>query len=253
MPHFLDVMALTRSKLQILYLQIREDRITQTEELQAFVFYSGLTEQQFTVLNVFDTPSFEASRASKYDAVFVGGSSDASVLKPLYYPFVEDAKTLLAYCVQESIPVFASCFGFQLAVESLGGQVIADPDRMEMGVYAMELSSAAQDDLLLHDISNGFLAISGHKERALRLPDQTVCLVSTERCPYHALKVIDKPFYGFQFHPELNPQDLAARIRRYQSRYLKNDEHLQQVLASLQETPDANQLIAKFVDRILLS
>lgn len=246
-------MGLNRSKLRILYLQIREDDATRAEELQEFIAYSGLENHQFVVLNVFDTPNFDANRASACDAVFIGGSSDASVLNSLRYPFVEDAKTLLAYCVQESIPVFASCFGFQLAVEALGGQVIADPDRMEMGVYPMQLSPAAQDDVLLHDVSSGFLAISGHKERALTLPDRTVCLASTERCPYHALKVIDKPFYGFQFHPELNPQDLAIRIRRYQSRYLEDDDHLQEILASLQETPDANQLIAKFVDRILLS
>jgi GMP synthase (glutamine-hydrolysing) len=246
-------MGLNRSKLRILYLQIRDDDATRTEELQEFVVYSGLEERQFFTLNVFDTPTFDAERASACDAVFIGGSSDASVLHPLRYPFVKDAKALLAYCVQESIPVFASCFGFQLAVEALGGRVIADPGQMEMGVYPMQLSPAAQDDLLLHDVSNGFLAISGHKERALTLPKQTVCLASTERCPYHALKVIDKPFYGFQFHPELNPQDLATRIRRYQSRYLDDDDHLRTILASLQETPDANQLIAKFVDRILLS
>jgi GMP synthase (glutamine-hydrolysing) len=247
------MMSLNRSKLRILYLQIREDDATRAEELQEFVFHSRLTPRQFTTLNVFDTPYFSPEKASEYDAIFIGGSSDASVLQPLRFPFVVDAKALLAYCVQEGIPVFASCFGFQLAVEALGGKVIADPDRMEMGVYPMQLSPAAQDDPLLHDVPNGFLAISGHKERALTLPEQTVCLASTERCPYHAFKVIGKPFYGFQFHPELNPQDLATRIRRYQNRYLENDKHLQQVLASLQETPDANQLIAKFVDRILLS
>lgn len=246
-------MAPPRAQLRILFLQIREDAPTRLEEFQEFVLYSGLAESQFTILNVFDTPCFAAASAAQYDAVFVGGSSDASVLKPLQYPFVEDAKTLLAYCVQESIPVFASCFGFQLAVEALGGQVIADPDQMEMGVYGMELSPAAQDDLLFHDVTNRFLAISGHKERALYLPPQTIALASTPRCPYHAFKVMGKPFYGFQFHPELNPQDLAARIQRYQSRYLDDDDHLQQVLASLQETPESNQLIAKFVDRILLS
>ncbi|WP_404785547.1 type 1 glutamine amidotransferase [Altericista sp. CCNU0014] len=246
-------MGLKRSQLRILYLQIREDGATRAEELQEFIAYSGLEEHQFLTLNVFDTPNFYAEKASECDAVFVGGSSDASVLDPLRYPFVEDAKVLLAYCVRESIPVFASCFGFQLAVEALGGKVIADPDRMEMGVYPMQLLPAARDDLLLHDVSNGFLAISGHKERALTLPDRTVCLASTERCPYHALKAIGKPFYAFQFHPELNPQDLAARIQRYQSRYFDDDNRLQQILASLQETPDANRLIAKFVDRILLS
>ncbi|HEY9827164.1 MAG TPA: type 1 glutamine amidotransferase [Stenomitos sp.] len=243
----------TRSQLRCLYLQIREDVHTRAEEFQEFVFYSGLEPHQFVTLNVFDTPCFGAEIAAQFDAVFVGGSSDASVLQPLQYPFVEHAKALMAYCVELSIPVFASCFGFQLVVEALGGKVIADPERMEMGVYPMQLSKAAQTDLLFHDIEDGFLAISGHKERALTLPSNTICLASSELCPFHALKVEDKPFYGFQFHPELNPQDLSARIRRYQDRYLKDATHLQQVLDSLQETPQANQLIHKFVDRVLLA
>jgi GMP synthase (glutamine-hydrolysing) len=246
-------MSLRRSKLQILYLQIRQDSLTRAEELQEFVVYSGLDVSQFTILNVFDTPNFLPNCVVNYDALFVGGSSDASVLDPYRYPFVESAKALMAYCEAMSVPVFASCFGFQLAVEALGGKVIADPGQMEMGVYPMQLSAIAQDDLLLHDIPDCFMAISGHIERALTLPPQAICLASTERCPYHAFRMVDKPFYGFQFHPELNPQDLALRIQRYKAQYLDNDAHLEQILAALCETPESNQLISKFVDRILLA
>jgi GMP synthase (glutamine-hydrolysing) len=246
-------MSLRRSNLQILYLQIRQDSLTRAEELQEFVVYSGLDPSQFTVLNVFDTPEFSPHCVDSYSALFVGGSSDASVLDPERYPFVESAKLLMTYCESIRMPVFASCFGFQLAVEALGGQVIADPAQMEMGVYPMQLSAIAQEDLLLHDSPDRFLAISGHKERALTLPPQALCLASTERCPYHAFRMIDKPFYGFQFHPELNPHDLALRIQRYKAQYLENDDHLEQILAALCETPESNQLIAKFVDRILLA
>jgi GMP synthase (glutamine-hydrolysing) len=246
-------MSLRRSRLQILYLQIRQDSLTRAEELQEFVVYSGLDASQFTILNVFDTPEFKPSCVDNYNALFVGGSSDASVLDPHRYPFVQSAKSLMTYCAAASVPVFASCFGFQLAVEALGGQVIADPAQMEMGVYPMQLSAIAQEDLLLHDIPNPFMAISGHKERALTLPTQTLCLASTERCPYHAFRMIDRPFYGFQFHPELNPQDLALRIQRYKAQYLENDDHLEKILAALCETPESNQLISKFVDRILLT
>jgi GMP synthase (glutamine-hydrolysing) len=246
-------MSLRRSSLQILYLQIRQDGLTRTEELQEFVVYSGLEPSQFTILNVFDTPEFSPNCVDNYSALFVGGSSDASVLDPERYPFVQSAKLLMAYCEAINMPVFASCFGFQLAVEALGGEVIADPAQMEMGVYPMQLSAIAQEDLLLHDSPDRFLAISGHKERALTLPSQALCLASTERCPYHAFRMIDKPYYGFQFHPELNPQDLALRIQRYKAQYLENDDHLEQILAALCETPESNQLIAKFVDRILLA
>ena len=241
-----------RSQLQILLLQIREDADTRAEEFQEFVRYSQLQEDQLTTLNVFDTPAFTPQCVDSFDALFVGGSSDASVLQPDKYPFVTDAKRLLVYCVAQSIPVFASCFGFQVVVEALGGKVIRDQENMEMGVYAMQLTEAAKQDLLFHDLPDGFLAISGHKERAVTLPQEAVLLAATERCPYHALTLPGKPFYGFQFHPEVNKEDLAARITRYQKRYLDHEDHLQTILQGLQDTPEANQLIYKFVDRILL-
>lgn len=245
-------MTMDRAKLHILYLQIRDDQVTRREELQEFARHGQLDEKQFAVLNVFDQPNFAPDYADTYDAVFVGGSSDASVLKPDQYPFVQSAKQLLKHCVDQAIPVFASCFGFQLGVEALGGKVIHDPKNMEMGIYPMQLTSVASEDRLFSDTPDQFLVVSGHKERAFKLPPHTQLLAFTERCPYHAFKVMDKPFYGFQFHPEVDHHDLAARITRYQDRYLETDGALQAILNNLHPTPESNRLILKFVDRILL-
>jgi GMP synthase (glutamine-hydrolysing) len=241
-----------RLELKILLLQIREDEFTRKEELNEFVRYGQLTAEQFTSLNVFDTPYFEPNCIDDYDALFVGGSSDASVLRPNEYPFVKDTKELLTYCLAKDIPVFASCFGFQVVVEALGGKVILDKEHMEIGAYSMQLTEAAKDDLLLHDTPNGFLAISGHKERAVSLPEGAILLASSELCPYHALKMAGKPFYGFQFHPELDKDDLASRLTRYCDRYLEDDGLLKQIIDNLQDTPESNQLIKKFIDRVIL-
>ncbi len=154
--------------------------------------------------------------------------------------------------LEKEIPVFASCFGFQAAVEALGGKVIVDKANMEIGTFPLTLTEAAADDLLLHDVPDGFWAVSGHKERAIRLPENAVLLASSERCPYHAFRIEGKPFYGFQFHPEVDPPDLTARITRYQSRYLDSPDLLSDILKDLHDTTIANQLIEKFVDRILL-
>lgn len=246
-------MSKQRSQLKILLLQIREDEFTCQEELDEFVRYSGLEAGQFQQLNAYRTPEFEPTCMDGYDALFVGGSSDASVTQPDRYPFVEDAKRLLVYCLKESIPVFASCFGFQAAVEALGGRVILDKANMEMGTYPIQLTEAAADDLLLHDVPQEFWAVSGHKERAISMPDEAILLAYSERCPYHAFRIEGKPFYGFQFHPEVDPADLAARITRYQSRYLESPEVLTAILSNVcDNTAISNQLIAKFVDRILL-
>lgn len=243
-----------RSQLKILLLQIRDDAFTCAEELDEFVRYSRLQPHQFSVLNTFQTPEFEPTCMEGYDALFVGGSSDASVTQPDRYPFVEDAKRLLVYCLKERIPVFASCFGFQAAVEALGGRVAVDKENMEMGTYPLYLTEAAATDTIFHDVPDGFWAVSGHKERAISMPEGAILLAFSDRCPYHAFKMVDAPFYGFQFHPEVNPEDLAARITRYQSRYLDNADVLNTILQNLHpETTIANQLIGKFVDRILLA
>jgi GMP synthase (glutamine-hydrolysing) len=242
-----------RSDLKILLLQIRHDTLTRQEEFDQFVRYSRLQSHQFSSLDVYKTPEFEVTQIQGFDALFVGGSSDASVTQPDVYSFVPAIERLLVHCLAESIPVFASCFGFQAVAEALGGKVIVDKDNMEMGTYPLWLTPAATQDLLFWDVPDGFWAVSGHKERAIALPKNAVLLASSDRCPYHAFKIPDRPFYAFQFHPEMDAQELAVRISRYQDRYFDNPEALQEILSELQETPIANQLIEKFVDRILLA
>lgn len=232
---------------------MRQDDMTRQEEFDEFVRYSRLEAHQFQVIDTFATPEFEPSIVDGFDALFLGGSSDVSVIRPDLYPFIEPIKCLLVYCFEQNIPVFASCLGFQAAVEALGGQVIVDKANLEMGTYPMWLTEAAREDLLFHDVPHGFWAVSGHKERAEVMPKDAVLLAFSDRCPYHAFKIPGKLFYAFQFHPEVDAQDLAARIVRYQSRYLDSDEQLTGILNSLQETPLSNELIGKFVDRILLS
>ncbi|OLP16185.1 aminotransferase [Leptolyngbya sp. 'hensonii'] len=245
-------MAKQRSQLKILLLQIRDDDQTRQEEFDQFVRYSHLESQQFQVLDVFATPEFDPTCVDGYDALFVGGSSDASVTQPDRYPFVHPTEQLLIHCMQTGLPVFASCFGFQAAVTALGGQVIVDKASMEIGAYPLWLTNAAAEDLLFHDVPDGFWAIAGHKERAAAMPQDAILLAYSDRCPYHAFKIADRPFYGFQFHPELDAQDLTIRITRYCDRYLNHQDELKAIVQNLRETPISQEFIAKFVDRILL-
>ncbi len=238
--------------IKILYIQIREDQATRQEEFVEFVRYSGLAENQFHILNVFDTPKFSPQEANNFDAVFVGGSSDASVLEIENFPFVIPLKELLAYCVEIDKPVFASCFGFQAVVEALGGEVILDKENLEMGTYKLTLTEAAKEDILFHDTPQVFEGVSGHKERAGTLPENVTMLAYSELCPYHAIKINDKPFYAFQFHPELDKEDLVPRLMRYKERYFDEEGAIQKIIDGCKDTPEANKLVRKFVERILL-
>ena len=242
----------SRSELRILLMQIREDAQVAAEELDSFARHAELSHAQIDVLDVFKTPEFNSEIMQGYDALWVGGASDANVLKPQKYSFIASAKQLLLFCCEQDIPVFASCFGFQLAVLALGGEIIDSSDEFEMGCIPIRLSLAAKNDPLLHDTPNNFLAVSVHKQKAIELPDACELLAFTEQC-LHIIKVENKRFWAFQFHPEVDREILIERLTIYKEQYTDSTEHLDSILADAKETPESNILMKKFVDRILLS
>jgi GMP synthase (glutamine-hydrolysing) len=237
--------------LRILLMQIRDTERVKREELASFVAYSGLRADQFDVLNVFDTPQFTGEVLRGYDCLFVGGASEASVMDPGKYPFVESSVALMQYCLACAIPVFASCFGFQLAVLALGGRIVRDQSGYEMGTPEISITAAGHKDLLFHDSKDGFPAVSVHKERAPELPSTCELLAETDACP-HAFKVLEKPFWAFQFHPEVDKKTLVERLTYYKEKYTDDDGQLQDVLDNAQDTPESNGLVRKFVERVLL-
>ncbi len=240
-----------KTELKILLMQIRQDPAVAQEELQSFATYSGLDAEQIDVLDVFKQPSFDSSALEGYDSLWVGGASDANVLQPEKYPFVQSAKQLLLECCHRNLPVFASCFGFQLAVQALGGVVEDSNGHFEIGTIPISLAFNSKKDPLLKDTANPFMAVSVHKQKALKAPPNTQLLAYTETC-VHGFKVNGKPFWAFQFHPEVDLEILKQRLTVYQDNYTENKKVLERVLQSAVETPDSNKLLQRFVDRVLL-
>ena len=238
------------SNLRILLVQIRDTEQVRTEELQSFIRLTGLQHHQIDVLNVFDRPEFEPEVVEVYDAVLVGGASEASVLEPDNYPFVPYCVKLLEYCCAIAKPVFASCFGFQLAVLAMGGRIVRDASDFEIGTLPISLTAEACDDPMLCETSNPFYAVSVHRERAPELPDACNLLAYTDKCP-HAFKVTDKPFWAFQFHPEVDKPTLVTRLGVFQEKYTENPQHFSHVIENAKETPESNALVRRFVELLV--
>ena len=240
-----------RSELRILLLQIRDQQRVRREEHQSFASQARLAPAQIDVLNVFDSPHFPAASARGYDALFVGGASEASVLEPETYGFVPYCCELLWHARDSGKPVFASCFGFQLAVVAFGGQIVRDASDFEMGTLPIRLAEEARQDPILRDTPDGFLAVSVHRERSSDAPEDCVTLAYTDAC-CHVFRVCGKPFWAFQFHPEVDRATLIERLTVFKDEYTEGDDHLKRVLDGARETPEANRLVTKFVDRVLL-
>lgn len=241
----------SRNHLRTLLIQIRDKPQVRAEEHSSFCQFSGLRHDQIEIFNVFDTPHFDPQVVDGYDGVFVGGASEASVLEPERFPFVNNSIELMRYCIDKRVPVFASCFGFQLAVLALNGHIVRDERDFEMGTLPIALSSAAADDLLFCDTPDPFMAVSVHREKTTQTPQGCTELAYTDLCS-HAFKVQHAPFWAFQFHPEVDKRVLVERLTFYKNEYTDGDDHLNTVLEQAVETPDSNHLLAKFVDRVLL-
>ena len=197
-----------RKDLRILLLQIRDNQDVRNEEHQSFANFSKLEQHQIEILNAFDTPSFKTSLLDSFDALYVGGASEANVLEPDKYPFVKNCIELLRFAAEISKPTFASCFGFQLAVLAFGGVILNKDKGYEMGTVQISLTDKAKSDLVYQGIEDKFPAVSVHRQYASTIPDPLEILAYTEQC-IHSFKYKNKPLWAFQFHPEVDRDQLS--------------------------------------------
>jgi len=241
----------SRASLRGLLLQIRADARVRAEERSSLCDYSGLDAAQIDVLNAFDRSDFPPDAADGYDALFIGGASEASVLEPGSYPFVGPCIELVRHCAQRNQPVFASCFGFQIAVLAFGGRIVRDERNFEMGTVPIRLTLLARTDPLFCDVPSGFLAVSVPRERATSVPAGCQLLAYTDQCP-HAFRISHRPFWAFQFHPEVDRARLVKRLTTYRAKYTENAAHRRRVLEGARNTPESNKMVHKFVERVLV-
>ena len=207
--------------LKILLLQARNpDDPVRHEERQSFAAKTGLPLDQIVPHDLLTGPP-TLDKVKKFDALMVGGSGDYYVSKRSLPEF--DAQLeLLATVAETGFPMFASCFGFQILVQALGGVIVHDPVNVEVGTYDLRLTSEGLQDPLLRCLPSVFPAQLGRKDRADSLPDGVLHLASSQRSPYQAFRIPDRPVWATQFHPELDVETNRLRFERYLKGYARH-------------------------------
>lgn len=212
-----------------------------------FVNHTRLGSDQIDTHNLVNGPP-QASVWRGYDGLLVGGAGEYYVSKR-NLPQFDDTLDFFGEVVAASHPMFASCFGYQCLVLTLGGDIIHDPDNTEVGTYPLSLTEAAHDEPLFATLPDHFWAQEGHKDRAIRHPDGLENYAASERCPLQALRVPQKPIWATQFHPELSHESNLHRFRFYQAVYAQSMS-LQERQASLErfrESPETTELLPLFL------
>ncbi len=233
---------------KILLLQVRNpDDPVRAEERQSFAQKAGLDVDYITPWDLLSGPP-PLQQVLSHDAIMVGGSGDYYVSKK-NLPRFSAIMDLLREIVDRGHPTFASCFGFQLLVKALGGEIIYDPDKMEVGTFPLALTEAGQKDDLLGTLPVHFKAQLGRKDRATSLPPECIHLASSDRCPYQSIRLPGKPIWATQFHPELSGPENRFRFQRYLNGYasVMAPEERANALDRFKESPETETLLPHFL------
>ncbi len=110
------------------------------------------------------------------------------------------------------VPILGICYGLQLLVLRLGGEVESAEDRE----YGRARLLVDVDDPLLGaaDQSGERVVWMSHGDRVLALPDGFEVVARSASSPFAAIRHEERPIWGVQFHPEVVHTDGGSEILR---------------------------------------
>ena len=137
-----------------------------------------------------DTPADELKKLNPKGIILSGGPS--SVYEP-------NAPKCDPKIFDLGVPILGICYGMQLGVQILGGQVKPAKARE----YGRAKLTVKQDDPLVRGLPNETTVWMSHGDQVHDLPPEFIALATTPTCPYAAARHKTRQFYGVQFHPEV--------------------------------------------------
>lgn len=124
---------------------------------------------------------------------------------------------------QAGVPQFGSCWGLQVAVTAAGGTVRTNPRGRELGLArGISLMPAGAAHPMFHGKPAPFDAIAIHMDEVDRLPPGATVLAGNAFSEVQAAEIRHQTgtFWGTQYHPEYDLNELATVILRYNTRLI---------------------------------
>jgi len=113
------------------------------------------------------------------------------------------------YLEKADFPVLGICAGHQFMARYFGGEV-KPAVTPEFG--KIELMLVKEGDLLFKGVPQKSIVWESHNDEVTLLPDDFELLAESETCKIQAIRHKKKPFYGLQFHPEVEHTEYGAQI-----------------------------------------
>jgi len=112
------------------------------------------------------------------------------------------------YLEKTRFPILGICAGHQFMARYFGGTV--KPSKVpEFGKVEVTL---LQDDVLFEGVSKTSIVWESHNDEVTKIPKEFQTLAKSENCNIQAMHHTSKPFYGLQFHPEVEHTEYGEQI-----------------------------------------
>lgn len=233
-----------------LLLQVRDaEDPMRTQEVDCFADALRCNRSSIATHDLLAGPA-TVEQLRSVDIVLVGGSGDYSVVTG--GPWLAGALATMRRLVDEDIPTFASCWGFQAICLALGGRVVTNLALAEIGTHELQTTSLAKDDPVFAELPSPFLAQMGHQDIVTDLPPQAELLASSSLVKNQAIRIKRKRIYATQFHPELSKDCLVQRLVTYpQYVELVAKVPIEQFVETCLPADASQQLLPRFVQWVL--
>ena len=231
----------------ILLLQVRgvENEMAMLQERVCFQELCGLPSPRITSLNLVTERRISWADVAPHDVLLIGGAGSHTVTRE--YDFTAPLADVVRRWVAEGYPFLGSCWGHQFLAWALGGEVITDPDRAEVGTFDIHLTPEGRRDPLLAGLPDEFPVHLGHHDVVSVLPAGMVELAYSDLGRNQVIRVAGLPAYGTQFHCEMTSSRMAERLRMYSDEYLGGDDDQGHIEGILRPTPEAEGLLGRFL------
>lgn len=192
-------------------------------------------------------------KQTKADFVIIGGSTE-HVYKAK--PWMRDLEKFILRIVENNIPLLGICFGHQIIVKALGGEIIKNPCGKEFGPVKINLTKQGQQDPLFKNVSNQFMVSAGHLDIVNKIPKlDTKILAHNSICAVQSL-AIGENIRTVQFHPEATRETMEHYINRSKTKLLssgllKNEQAYTSLIKKIKQSKEVEttgtQILRNFI------
>ncbi len=122
--------------------------------------------------------------------------------------YLKNAPAINSSVFSLDIPILGICYGWQLMMKNLGGQV-----KQTTKEYGPELLYIEKPLGVLRKLpKKEIIVYVSHGDSVIKLPDGFTKIASTKHVEFTVAQNVQKQFYGVQFHPEVEHTEYGKEI-----------------------------------------